>query len=247
VRLVFCFGATIVEKAHKGAKTVSTAYIGVLICVFVFLGFSFLLGRLSWHRRVARDEDKRSWWADWQQGMSTEMTGALVATVLFGLALGYLEERDTKETLQREYTRARLIYDMGSLDNSEARHAVERLRAQGWLTNRTLKDEVFIRANLRDAGLQAAYLRGASFENATLTGADLTGANLLGTIFTGADLSHAQLAGAFYDEKTVLPDGTFWTPDTDLARFTDPAHPDFWRSNDPLSPAYRGDSEPDGE
>jgi hypothetical protein len=95
--------------------------------------------------------------------------------------------------------------------------------------------------------LQAAYLRGASFENATLTGADLTGANLLGTIFTGADLSHAQLAGAFYDEKTVLPDGTFWTPDTDLARFTDPAHPDFWRSNDPLSPAYRGDSEPDGE
>jgi hypothetical protein len=138
VRLVFGFGATIVEKAHKGARTVSTAYIGVLICVFVFLGFSFLLGRSSWHRRVERDEDKRSWWADWQQGMSTEMTGALVATVLFGLALGYLEERDTKETLQREYTRARLIYDMGSLDNSEARHAVERLRAQGWLTNRTL-------------------------------------------------------------------------------------------------------------
>ncbi len=218
----------------------STAYIGVLICVFVFLGFSFLLGRLSWRRRVAGDEDRRSWWADWQQGMSTEMTGALIATVLFGLALGYLEERDTKETLQREYTRARLIYDMGSLDNREAQHAVERLRAQGWLTNRTLKDKVFIAANLREADLHAAYLRGASFENVILTGANLSNTNLLGTIFTGADLSQAQLTGASYDDKTVLPDGQFWTPDTDMARFTDPAHPDFWRSRNPLSPAYGG-------
>jgi len=25
-----------------------------------------------------------------------------------------------------------------------------------------------------------------------------------------------------------------------LARFTDPNHPDFWRSDNPHSPAYRG-------
>lgn len=225
----------------------STVYLGVLICMLVFLIFSFILGRLSWRRRVARDEDKRGWWADWQQGMSTEMTGALVATLLFGLALSYLQDRDAKTTLQREYTRARLIYDMGSLDHAEALHAVERLRVQEWLTNRTLKDKVFIRANLREADLHAAYLRGASFENATLAGADLTGANLLGTIFTGADLSQARLDGASYDGKTVLPDGTFWTPDTDMARFTDPSHPNFWRSDDPVSPAYPSGNEASNE
>ncbi len=210
----------------------SSAYIGVLVCVFVFLAFSFVLGRLSWQRRVSNgQEDKRSWWADWQQGMSTEMTGALVATVLFGLAIGYLNDRDTKETLQREVTRASLIYDMGSLDNAEALHAVERLRAQGWLTNRTLKDKLFVRANLRDADLSGAYLRGASFENATLAGADLRDANLLGTIFTGADLSNARLDGASYDEKTVLPDGTYWTPGVDMARFTQPDRTDENKEN----------------
>jgi hypothetical protein len=211
----------------------SSAYIGVLVCVFVFLAFSFVLGRLSWLRRVADgEEDRRSWWADWEQGMSTEMTGALIATVLFGLAIGYLDERDTKSTLQREVTRANLIYDMGSQDNREALHAVERLRAQGWLANSTLKDKLFVRANLRDADLNGAYLRGASFEKAMLIGADLRGANLFGTVFTGADLSNARLDGALYNEKTVLPDGTFWTPAVDMARFTQPDHPDFWRADE---------------
>jgi len=40
----------------------------------------------------------------------------------------------------------------------------------------------------------------------------------------GAHLERAKLA-----EHTTLPDGTRWKPDTDLARFTDPDHPDFWR------------------
>ena len=61
---------------------------------------------------------------------------------------------------------------------------------------------------------------------------------ILGTIFTGADLAGAQLDSATYDEKTVLPDGTFWTAGTDMTRFTDPDHPAFWRSDDPASPAY---------
>ena len=43
-----------------------------------------------------------------------------------------------------------------------------------------------------------------------------------------------------FNEKTKLPDGKKWTPDTDMARFTDPEHPDFWRSDFTGSPAYRG-------
>jgi hypothetical protein len=39
------------------------------------------------------------------------------------------------------------------------------------------------------------------------------------------------------DETVTLPDGTNWTSDTDMMRFTDPAHPQFWRSDEPNSPA----------
>jgi len=203
----------------------STVFLGVGLGGILEMGFSLVFAVLSWRRSEREGEGKHSWWANWQQGMSTEMSGALVATIVFGLAIGYLEDRNTKDELQREHIRAQLIYDMGSLDNAEALHAVERLRAQGWLTNRTLKDKQFVGANLRGANLASAYLRGAWFVNADLQGADLSGANLMGTIFTGADLTGARLDGATYDEKTVLPDGTAWSPGADLERFTDPGSP----------------------
>ena len=28
--------------------------------------------------------------------------------------------------------------------------------------------------------------------------------------------------------RWLLPDGSQWTPETDMARFTDPEHPDYW-------------------
>jgi hypothetical protein len=75
--------------------------------------------------------------------------------------------------------------------------------------------------NLNDANLRTANLRGTN-----LQGADLSGANLQG----------AHLTDAIFDEDTILPDAeydsgiypSYWTPDTDMARFTDPDHPDFW-------------------
>ena len=68
--------------------------------------------------------------------------------------------------------------------------------------------------------------------------ADLASADLF-----GADLMYANLTGADFAEDTRLPDGTHWTPDTDITRFTDPDHPRFWRSDDPESPAYGGGDE----
>ena len=70
--------------------------------------------------------------------------------------------------------------------------------------------------------------------------ADLRGANLQEANLWGANLQGADLGGATFDENTMLPDGTKWTPGTDMGRFTDREHPDFWRSDDPASPAYRG-------
>jgi hypothetical protein len=102
---------------------------------------------------------------------------------------------------------------------------------------------ILIGANLQGAFLVDADLQGASLVNADLQGALLGGASLQGADLLRADLRKALLWDAVFDETTMLPDGTRWTPDTDMARFTDPNHPEFWRSDDPRSPAYRGEGE----
>jgi hypothetical protein len=74
--------------------------------------------------------------------------------------------------------------------------------------------------------LAGAYLGDVNLADASLYKANLQRVKILGTI---------QLS-----ETTTLPDGSKWTPETDMTQFTDPNHPDFWRSDDPKSPAYRG-------
>ncbi len=107
-------------------------------------------------------------------------------------------------------------------------------------------DSNWMGANLQGADLMFTYLRGATLSRANLQEADLCDAFLKGADLKHANLQGASLSGAKFDEETVLPDGSKWAPDTDMARFTDPAHPDFWRSDDPDSPAYRDDSNQGG-
>lgn len=73
---------------------------------------------------------------------------------------------------------------------------------------------IFAGANLSGANLMYARLVGANLTKARLTGTDLTAADL-----TGALLSGANLLGAKLDEFTTLPDGTRWTPTTNLTTF----------------------------
>jgi uncharacterized protein YjbI with pentapeptide repeats len=65
--------------------------------------------------------------------------------------------------------------------------------------------------------LSGANLEGANLNRATLEGTNLVGANLQG----------ASLEGTRFNAETELPDGTRWAANMDLARFTDPQHPDF--------------------
>jgi succinoglycan biosynthesis transport protein ExoP len=93
-------------------------------------------------------------------------------------------------------------------------------------------------ANLQMADLRAATLSDAALsyidlQNADLSEADLTCANLAHANLKGANLRYANLSGAVLDaaeldERTCLPDGKYWTPGADLARFTNPKHLDFW-------------------
>jgi len=94
-------------------------------------------------------------------------------------------------------------------------------------------------ANLVGAGLSGAILVGADLGGANLAGAMLGGVNLAGAMLGGANLAEARLESAGFDRDVTLPDGTKWTANADMARFTDAAHPSFWRSGDPETPAYR--------
>lgn len=123
------------------------------------------------------------------------------------------------------------------------------------LENANLQRVNLLEANLRDAylwfaNLQGAHLQNADLQDARLTGADLQraflhGANLKGANLWEANLQDASLSYVGFDENTILPDSSKWSPDTNMKRFTDPKHPDFWRSDEPDSPAYRGGTAPE--
>jgi hypothetical protein len=102
-------------------------------------------------------------------------------------------------------------------------------------------------ANLTQARLGFSVLIDADLRRANLTKIDLAGASLQGTNLRYVSLQGANLRSAKFNQSTVLPDGTHWNPDADLARFTDPNHTDFWRAESPYSPAHGGNDESDDE
>ena len=113
-------------------------------------------------------------------------------------------------------------------------------------------------ANLEDAQMQKAYLYNANLsksnlfnadmENANLEGANLQHTylgftNLAGACLANADFTHATLSHVIFDRETILPDARiirwddrttpiydkYWTPSTDMSRYTDPKHPRYWQ------------------
>jgi BTB/POZ domain-containing protein KCTD9 len=76
--------------------------------------------------------------------------------------------------------------------------------------------------NLQDSNLWSVNLQGADLTLAKLQGADLGWAKLQGANLKYANLQGADLRFAKFDEATILPDETHWTPDTDMTKFTQP-------------------------
>ena len=104
------------------------------------------------------------------------------------------------------------------------------------------------RVNLVGTDLTKAKIWGCQLNNADLWQANLAGANLMQVDFANANLAFANLKRAKleqvqFNHKTVLPDANYfgkdekgndiydkyWTQDTDMTRYTDPNHPDFWQ------------------
>lgn len=193
----------------------------------------------------------------------SELWGIAVTVFVLDVLARRREERRVK---------AQLIREMGSSDNGISRRAVRELRESGALQDGSLKNAFLPFSNLKEADLmwanleaarldgallQKAWLDNAHLYKASLNRANLQGVHLVCANFPRANLSdavladahmdnaelaYANLSGAKFNTDTILPDCANWTPDTDMARFTDPSHPDFWRSDDPNSPAYLGET-----
>jgi hypothetical protein len=108
----------------------------------------------------------------------------------------------------------------------------------------------FWRANLQKANLKWADLSQATLIGADLRGVDLQWCNLEGVTLWGYSVNNqefvkfdsewdhswqqfvphgAKLFSAIFDKDTILPDGTSWTEQTDMRRYTFSQHPEFWK------------------
>lgn len=268
--------------------------------------------------RRKKERFSREWWSNWIQGLSTELVGAAIATLLIGVVVGAVQKNEAEEALRQQQIQAdenfkrELILQMGSPVNDFAIEAARQLRSLGWLEDGSLQganldyadlqDASLLNANLRyadlrganlqnaslqfaklqvaflentnlqnavlrsanlqdaflydanlryadlrDANLQNAFLHSTnlqdtSLENVNLQNASLENANLQDASLYDANLQGANLSGTQFNESTILPDDTKWTPETDMTRFTNPNHPQFWRSDSPFSSAYGGAS-----
>ncbi|GAB4526109.1 MAG: hypothetical protein OHK0046_42630 [Anaerolineae bacterium] len=119
-----------------------------------------------------------------------------------------------------QFTRARL--DRADLSSAELWRTVFH-QADFWEAN--LQDVQATEANFSLAQFQYTDLRGADLSHAELRGAYFQSADLRGTDLGLANIEFAyidtQEVGfvTVFDDNTILPDGTKWTPETDWARF----------------------------
>lgn len=192
-----------------------------------------------------------------------------ISTEFFSIAVTVLIIDSLYQRRQREDEKRRLIRQIGSQERTIALPALTELRAMDAIKDGSLVGVDLERANLHDVKLGHADLRRVKMDFvdlsdsllsfANLEGADMSGANLKKTMLIGANMRRvnlvaANLKGAYlrdadltfvkfenarFDETTQLPDGEYWTHETDMHRFTNPQHPKYWRSSLSESHAYR--------
>jgi hypothetical protein len=109
------------------------------------------------------------------------------------------------------------------------------------LCDANMRNVILTQANLVGADMRRAYipdsdLRAANLSQTNLRGTNLWQAKLDGANLQGADMRDANLYGTQFDNTTTLPDGTNWTPETDMSRFTHQEHAQFWSLNGASKP-----------
>lgn len=198
------------------------------------------------HHNDSREKSIES--ANFWQGISTELFGAVITTVCFGIVLLIFQQF---QAIQNR--KADLVLQMGSPDHSFAVEAVRQMAERGWLGDGTLRDRIFHNLDLADTSLYAADFWHAFFYDSDLSGVNLEEANLQRVGFSNTNLSGANLraanligadfSGAVLSAETILPDSNvtleegefyfdkYYDPELgpeQMWRYTNPRDPDFW-------------------
>lgn len=161
---------------------------------------------------------------------------------------GWLEDGTLRKAHLRRANLERV--DLSKADLSGANlHRAQLNQADLWnadlsdsdLSGAWLQETRLWQANLEDANMWQARLQGANLRSANLSGArlnetklehaDLRDTDLAGASFERARLEEVDFRGARFNQETVLPDGSYWNDQVDIARYTDPNHPAFWSRN----------------
>jgi len=143
------------------------------------------------------------------------LTPENVAPELLGLVLTYgiieIVLRNNQKRQSETALKERLIRQMGSTVNSDAIHAIEELRAHGWLMDGSMN-----KANLQLANLMGADLTMANLMKSSLMGANLERVKLMGAKLEFVKLTFANLIGANL-EWADLEWTNFWYADLERA------------------------------
>lgn len=196
---------------------ISTEMVGA---VMTTLFFTFIVGTV---------QDQQA-----QAELKAELTGQL-GSIVNSEAARAAEELSARGWLRDGSLRGADLYSanlahavMFGADLQEAT-LFDAILAGANLEGANLRRAILQGADLSQANLKSADLTGAMMETANLEAADLSAADLSGANLLTVNLENANLSGAKFDPSTTLPDETTWTPGTDMERFTNPQHPDFWR------------------
>lgn len=178
---------------------------------------------------------------DWAFGaylptlFSAERTSYLsnLFSEFFGMVMTVvIVDRLNAHRMQRELAEE-LLVQAGSRSNAFALYAIDRLRAERWLTGYggRLRRACLQGANLQGANLFCANLRHANLMGANLVDADLRYANLECALLANTDLTGATLTGAKLPPNHRLAGQTKPTPiPRNSATFDSPVEPDDRRT-----------------
>lgn len=196
------------------------------------------------------------WWKTWLQNFSTGMFGSFVTYLLIEIMVEGREREVEKILLQKKESeketkerRSKQSHYLDSLKKSanlqDRQELINEMRRLDLLQDINLWEATLENINFKYANLRNAYLAGANLKNtlfdfsdmsavnleyADLENASLRYTNLSDANLKGANIRNSKIENETMNERTVLPDGNFWSRDEDLKRFIDPTNSNFWHS-----------------
>jgi len=177
-----------------------------------------------------------------EPALPQQTSGGLISRILGFIKGLFMSSSDSVEHQPQEAVPQAQYQQQEAVVEEEEEHELRGSDMSGAYLRYAELDGADLRhTNFEGAYLFGANLVGANLSDAVLIGANLIGANLAGAIVSGANFSEAHLNGAnliganfeaAYLKGAKLPDKTTWTDNTDMTRFTNPNHPDFWQPAD---------------